>query len=200
MIDFRLPTALFGGSFDPVHLGHLQVAKEVRKQMPQIQQLVFVPAAQSPGKQPVGASAEQRLKWLKLAVEPEGFLVWEADLDRGGESFTVETLGEAHKQSAAYERLYWILGADAYASFGRWREPERIRELCRLVVVNRPGQKINMRESSDLLLEIPPHPASSSEIRAQLASGDTSSPWIPDAVRSDMEKILPLHNPYVRKR
>lgn len=199
MIEFRLPTALFGGSFDPVHEGHLHVARQVRAAMPSLKQLIFVPALHSPGKQNAGASPELRLKWLQLAVQPEGFEVWDIELHRGGESYTVQTLEEAQKAGAIPEKLFWIMGADAYAGFSRWKDPARIRELCRLVIVNRPGESLASQDAADTLLTIPPHPASSSEIRAQLASGDCSSPWIPAALKAEMEKFLPLHNPYVRK-
>lgn len=201
MINFRLPTALFGGSFDPVHEGHLHVAREVRAAIPTIKQIIFVPAFQSPGKHAAGATGEQRLRWLKLATQNEvGFGVWDIELERRGESFTVHTLESAHKQGAAFERLYWIMGADAYATFESWREPARIRELCSLVVVSRPGKALRAQHTADILLPIPPHPASSTEIRAQLASGETTSPWLPAVLRAEMEKILPLQNPYVRKR
>ena len=199
MIDFRLPTALFGGSFDPVHVGHLHVGRSVLTALPDIKQLVFVPASQSPGKHPACASGEHRLEWLKLAVEPEGHRVWDTDLRRGGESFTVETLEEAHARGARRASLYWILGADAYNAFEQWRKPARIRELCRLIIVNRPGNTLEARKADDLIIPIPPHPASSSELRKELAEGRTGSPWLPGPVRGALEKLLPLENPYVRK-
>lgn len=195
MPSFGSPTALFGGSFDPVHEGHLHVAREVRAALPQIKQVVFVPAGQSPGKHPVAASGQQRLDWLRLA----GVEAWDVEIQRGGESYTVETLGEAHRLGARRDALYWILGADAYAGFPGWKSPARIRELCRLVVVNRPGNPLSPQNQDDILVAIPPHPAASSALRAQLASGDVSCPWLPGPVRASLEKLLPLQNPYVKK-
>lgn len=198
MSDFGQPTALFGGSFDPVHEGHIHVANEVRKALPQIEQIVFVPASQSPGKKPPTANADQRLKWLRMGVQPDGFGVWDIELQRNGDSFTVDTLEQAHRLGAVREKLFFILGFDAFRGFSSWKNPERIRELCRLIVVNRPGETPIETISDDIFVPIPPHPASSSEIRAQLASGG-SSPWLPEPVKTDLEKLLPLHNPYVRK-
>ncbi len=198
MIDFQKVTALFGGSFDPIHEGHLHVAREVQSAIPALQQILFVPAFHSPGKYPISASAEQRLEWLNLAVLPAGFGIWNLELERKGESYTVHTLEQARHMGAVKDRLYLIMGSDAYAGFNSWKSPKRIRELCRLVVVGRSGESISTGQKEDLFLPIPPHPASSSEIRSQLASGSLSR-WLPAPVRAHLEKILPLHNPYVRK-
>jgi|GEM_PF-4648994 len=198
MKDFRQVTALFGGSFDPVHEGHLHVATELRKALPLIEQFIFVPASQSPGKAPPLASIEQRLAWLRMTVQPAGFEVWDTELQRKGESFTVDTLEQAHLLGAVREKLFLILGFDAYRGLSRWKNPSRIRELCRLLVVNRSGEIGVTAQHDDLFVPIPPHPASSSEIRAQLASG-SSATCLPAPVRAELEKLLPLHNPYVRK-
>jgi nicotinate-nucleotide adenylyltransferase len=200
MTDFSLPTALFGGSFDPVHEGHLHVAREVLARVPEIKQFVFVPAGQSPGKPPSLATGEQRLRWLQLAAGAQGWGAWDIELNRRGESYTVHTLASAHQKGATRDTLFWVLGADAYERFPSWREPGRIRALCRLLVVNRPGSSLAPQKEDDLIVTIPPHPASSSEIRAQLASGDYTNAWIPALVRAELEKFLPLQCPYVRKR
>ncbi len=199
MSDFSRATALFGGSFDPVHEGHLHVARELRAALPEIEQLLFVPANQSPGKPPPHASAAQRLSWLRLAVQPAGFGVWDTELTRGGDSFTVDTLEQAHRQGAARDRLFFVVGYDAFSSFSTWKNPARIRELCRLVVVNRPGQLSPQPTGHELFVAIPPHPASSSEIRDQLASGATPR-WLREPVLAEIENILPLHNPYGKKK
>lgn len=195
MPDFSLPTALFGGSFDPVHEGHLQVARGVLAALPQVKEVIFVPACRSPGKPGPLASGEQRLEWLRLA----GAKTWDYDLRRGGDSFTVHTLEEAHRLGAERASLYWIVGADAYLGFPGWRNPERIRELCRLIVVNRPGHALSPQSAEDLFVPIPPHPASSTELRSRLAAGDATSGHLPAPVRAALEKLLPLQNPYVRK-
>jgi nicotinate-nucleotide adenylyltransferase len=202
MIDFKITTALIGGSFDPVHAGHLAIAREIRRQIPETEQIVFVPAALSPGKVVPTAAPEQRLHWLRAVVEPEGFKVWDWELKAGGESFTANTLAEAHRQGSTAERLYWVVGADAYAGFPSWREPGRIRELCRLLVVNRPGHSLFPLSVEDRILSMPPHPASSTNIRAFLAAGDfpgAVAAGLPPALRTELEKALPPNNPYARK-
>lgn len=199
-MDFAPVTALIGGSFDPVHEGHLHVARELQKARPEIEQIVFVPAAQSPGKHPSVAPGRLRAWWLRLAAEPLGWEVWEEELARGGESFTVDTLAAAHSLGARADRLFWVMGADAYENFAHWRAPERIRELARLLVVHRPGTQLEKMDPRDTFLTIPPHPASSSEIRENLANSPGESGHLPESVRRDIKELfLTGKSPYPRK-
>ncbi len=201
MIDFNKPTALYGGSFDPVHEGHLHVAKEVQRLLPAIEQIVFVPAAQSPRKPDPQAAAELRFQWLEAATAGTDWDVWDYEWKKAGPSFTVESLEEAHRQGAQRERLYWILGTDAYATFPNWKNPERIRALCRLVVVNRSTHPLERQHPDDILLPILPHPASSTALRMALADFPAPTPSLPIAVRTEMEKLFLLsRNPYARKK
>lgn len=196
-MNWSLPTILFGGSFDPVHEGHLHVAREALRAVPEAKQLVFIPAAHSPGKAAGCASPAQRLEWLRLAVEPEGWKVWDTEVSRGGESYTVDTLQEAHDAGARAERLWWLVGADAYASLPGWRNPERIRELAQILVVSRPGREVMRQSSSDRIVEIAPHPASSTALRARLGRGEKAADWLPAPVSAALERLLPGQNPYV---
>lgn len=200
MIDFSRATALLGGSFDPVHEGHLHIAESVRRLLPTIEQIVFVPAAHSPGKNPIQATGADRLRWLQLAIGPHGFLVWDWEVRNGGESYTVETLRQAHALGAQRAKLFWIMGADAYANFPQWREPEVIRTLAKLIVVNRPGAQVTRLAPEDFLLEIPPHPASSTAIRAALAEAQETVPHLAPEVRQDIKGLVIRGlNPYARK-
>lgn len=198
--DFRQATILYGGSFDPPHEGHLHVARAALSACPEFRQLVFVPANHSPGKAHAWASGAQRLAWLRAAAEPLGYGVWDTELTRAGESYTVETLLEATAAGATPATLAWLIGADAYRGFGRWREPERIRALAQLLVVNRPGTPIERNDPRDRVIPIPPHPASSSLLRERLARGEDAADWLPAPLRAAMEHLLPGQNPYVRKK
>ncbi|RZA07568.1 MAG: nicotinate (nicotinamide) nucleotide adenylyltransferase [Proteobacteria bacterium] len=198
MIDFSRTTILFGGSFDPIHAGHLHVAKHALAALPGAQ-LVFVPAQQSPGKHPPVASPAERLAWLEKAVAAGIFQVWDAELKRDGVSYTVDTLLQAHGAGARRENLYWLVGADAYATFPAWKDPARIRALAKLLVVNRPGSPIEAQDAEDLIVEIPPHPASSTALRAALAAGQEAPEEIPAPVNEELGKLLLLgRNPYAR--
>jgi nicotinate-nucleotide adenylyltransferase len=200
MIDFSRSTALFGGSFDPIHEGHLHIAKSLLELRPDIQQFVFVPAAHSPGKAPAMAPAELRLRWTKQTAEPQGFQVWEEEIKRGGESYTLDTLRAAHAAGAKREKLFLVMGGDAYLHFDHWKNPEEIRSLAQLIAVNRPGVHLPSQQPGDAILEIAEHPASSTAIRTALQSGNEAPAYLPGPVRQDLKTLfLSSQNPYARK-
>jgi nicotinate-nucleotide adenylyltransferase len=195
MLDFRSKTIFFGGSFDPIHLGHLHIAKAAMQKISGAN-IVFVPAAESPGKK-ANAPAAQRLQWLKDSLVGTHFQLWDYELTRPGPSYSVDTLEQAHLQGATKEHCYWLLGADAYANFDSWKKSQRIRELTRLLVVNRQGNNIKLH-SDDILCEMEMHPASSTLIRAKLSQGEIPEDALPRPV-SESLRILSLksQNPYV---
>lgn len=130
---------LFGGSFDPVHIGHL-IAAECCREQAGLDRVVFMPAAAPPHKQDRRlASAEDRVQMLRLAIGGhDAFDVATDEIDRGGVSYTVETLGRLRQAHPADDFLL-ILGPDAIADFPTWREPGRILELAGLLAVERDG-------------------------------------------------------------
>jgi nicotinate-nucleotide adenylyltransferase len=129
---------IFGGSFDPVHIGHLVVAECCREQA-RLDRVRFVPAALSPHKQasPPAAAAD-RLEMLRLATGGHpAFEVSTVELDRGGVSYTADTL-EAFAAAAA-DRLLLILGPDALTSLPGWQEPRRVIDAADILAVEREG-------------------------------------------------------------
>jgi nicotinate-nucleotide adenylyltransferase len=130
---------IFGGSFDPVHYGHLLLAESCREQC-RLDQVWFLPTAVSPLKQhgPRAGDAE-RLEMLGLAIGGHpGLDVCRLEIDRGGTCYTVDTLAELKAQDPGRE-LFFLLGSDSLELFPEWREPARICELATLVVVERPA-------------------------------------------------------------
>lgn len=130
---------ILGGSFDPVHNGHLALARQARSAL-HLDQVWFMPAFQSPNKA-VGAAAgpKDRKAMVELALQQEtGLVVSDLELKRGGPSFTVETLERLHQLRPQTE-WFWILGADAFLEFPEWKRARRILELAHLVVAARPG-------------------------------------------------------------
>jgi nicotinate-nucleotide adenylyltransferase len=130
---------ILGGSFDPVHYGHLLLAESCQQQC-SLDEVWFVPAAMNPHK-PAGtnASDEQRVEMLRLALAGHsGFDILEMELDRGGASFTVDTLELLHTQFLDHE-FFLLLGADSLADLPAWKDPQRICELAVLSIVHRLG-------------------------------------------------------------
>jgi len=130
---------LFGGSFDPVHYGHLLLAEYCREQA-QLDQVLFMPAAIPPHKQEQSLSAaDDRVTMLELAVGGQpAFVVSRLELDRGGVSYTVDTLRELQTADPQAE-LFLLLGADSLADLPNWREPAEICRLATPLVVRRRG-------------------------------------------------------------
>ena len=129
---------IYGGSFDPVHYAHLLLAETAREQLA-LDQVWFVPAATAPHKQDREAStaAKQRIEMLELAIAGhEAFRVCTLEIDRGGVSYTVDTLQTIHEQLPDAE-LFLLMGADSLADLLTWREPARICELAWPVVSRR---------------------------------------------------------------
>lgn len=130
---------IFGGTFDPVHYGHLLLAEQCREQC-RLDEVRFVPAGLPPHKlaQTI-AGGKPRAEMLELALAGHpSFRVDRRELERSDPCYTVETLAGLHSEDASRE-LYFILGADSLADFPTWREPARIVALARLAVVNRGG-------------------------------------------------------------
>jgi nicotinate-nucleotide adenylyltransferase len=130
-------TALFGGSFNPVHLGHLLLADEVRERLA-LDRVIFMPLG-VPAHKPAGvlASAADRYAMVRLAIEGNpAFEVSDLEIRRPGPSYTVDTLEALHLPPS---ELFLIIGSETFLDLLSWREPRRLAALCRLVVVPRTG-------------------------------------------------------------
>ncbi len=132
--------ALFGGSFNPIHLGHLAVAEEIRTRY-NLDQVVFVPAHQSPHKDAADlADAKARLVMAHLAtVSNPCFEVSSFEVDRGGKSFTIDTLRHFRAVLGEKVQLFFILGADTLMELSTWKNVEEALRICQFIVVTRPG-------------------------------------------------------------
>lgn len=175
---------LFGGSFDPVHNGHLELARCARDQA-QLDEVWFIPAAMQPLK-PHGprASAKHRLAMLELALAAEPrFSVSTLELDRGGVSYTVDTLREIHAQFPD-AKLFFLMGADALHDLPNWREPAEILRLATPLVVRRPGEQPldDPVLPAHAIIEMPALAISSSEIRRRVAAGESIADLVPAEV------------------
>jgi nicotinate-nucleotide adenylyltransferase len=131
---------LFGGSFDPVHLGHLLVAQAAREEL-ELERLFFIPAAQSPFKpDSKPTSSEERLRLLRLALAGKTWCeIDEQELQRGGVSYTINTLSDYH-QRFPEAKIFYLIGGDHVHKLPTWRDAEELARLAEFVVVPRPGQ------------------------------------------------------------
>jgi len=130
--------AVYGGTFDPVHFGHLRSALEVRQAL-QVSELKLMPSFSPPHRGKPGASAHDRLAMLNLATShKQGLKVDEREIRREGLSYTVDTLGSIRGEVGSERPLSLILGADAYGLLHTWRGWRRLSELAHLVILQRP--------------------------------------------------------------
>ena len=180
---------LYGGSFDPVHLGHLLVAQAAREEL-NLDRLIFIPAAQSPfkpGSAPTDGALRTRLLRLALAGLP-----WASidtlELERGGVSYSVDTAAEFSRRHPG-QRLFWLIGADHVASLPLWREAARLSALVEFVVIPRPGAEVGTLPEGFRFCFLKGFPlsVSSSGIRERVRAGRSAAPLVPAAVAEAIE-------------
>jgi len=173
---------LLGGSFDPVHHGHL-IAGRIAAEALGLDELRFVPAREQPFKEGRhGAPAADRAAMLDLAVAgAPGFAVERVELDRPGPSYTVDTLKALRARDPGAE-LTLLLGADAAAELDAWHRAEELPGLARIVVFGRPGAPMPATPLITGTVEVPAIEISATEIRARVRAGRPIRYWVPDAV------------------
>jgi len=191
---------IFGGTFDPVHYGHLLLAECCREQC-KLDAVWFLPAAVPPHKREIVLSpAENRVEMLELAIAGHpAFAVCRYEIDRGGVNYTFETLAHLHEEDPRRE-LFFLLGADMLHDFPHWRQAARILELALPVVVRRPGAgALDFADLAPLApperiaqirghqVEMPEIGISGTEIRRRTAAGSSIRYRTPRAVEKYIE-------------
>jgi nicotinate-nucleotide adenylyltransferase len=146
---------VFGGTFDPVHLGHLILAEQCREQG-RLDQVWFVPAASPPHKQGLALTPfAQRVEMIALAIAGQpAFRIDELEKDRPGPSYTVDTLAEVHRRHPAAE-LFLPIGSDTLLDLPHWYQPARILEMAGLLVTHRPGWPLPALSDLQAALRLP---------------------------------------------
>ena len=196
---------IFGGTFDPVHIGHLRTALDVYEALA-LDELRFIPLGQAVHREQPLTSAEKRLALLHAAIEDQpGFTVDERELRRDSPSYTLHTLESLRADLGAETPLCLLLGRDAFNAFHTWHQPVTILQLAHLVVMDRPGHDLpgqglleelmQGRVTTDIA-ELNGEPGgrilfqpvtrldiSSSDIRTRLAAGRSIRWLVPESVR-----------------
>ena len=177
---------VFGGTFDPPHVGHLLMATDAREAL-ELDRLIFVPTGSQPFKidTPPVASGQDRLEMVRLAVADDAnYVVDDAEINRKGLSFTVDTLEHLAVRHAG-SQLFFLLGEDALAGFPKWRNPERILALATLAVVTRPGAPgVGEWRDAEGLVRVSTRrvDVSSTEIRERRRAGKSIKGFVPESV------------------
>jgi nicotinate-nucleotide adenylyltransferase len=178
-----------GGTFDPIHHGHLVAAEEARWQF-QLDQVLFIPTGQ-PWQKPVGVSpAEDRFQMTVIATASNpAFAVSRIEIDHPGPTYTVDTLQWLRSELGEHTRLYFITGADAVLQILTWKDREEVLALAEFIAATRPGYDLaklaeRLPGSRERLhpMEIPMLAISSTEIRARVARGAPIRYLVPDGV------------------
>jgi nicotinate-nucleotide adenylyltransferase len=178
---------VMGGSFDPIHNGHLRAAENARAEL-RLDRVLFVPAGRSPLKDGPTAEAFDRHAMVALAVaDHPAFSVCDLELRREGPSYTVDTVSSLREQYPGDELLL-ILGSDAFAELGKWKDVARLRTLCGVAVVERPGHPTVAASEDVARVGGTGLAVAAREVRALLAAGHSVRYLVPPAVADYITK------------
>lgn len=176
---------ILGGTFNPIHLGHLLIAQDA-VEAARLDRVLFIPSATPPHKELAGdISATHRLRMTKLAIAGnECFAVDDLEIRRGGKSYSVDTLTELRRRYPRAD-FHFIIGADSLSELHLWKDARRLVKLCRFIAVTRPGFTGKASRLPGLkyqLLEAHPCGIASREIRVRAKRGQNIRYLVPDPV------------------
>lgn len=184
---------IMGGTFDPIHYGHLIAAEEARQGF-SLEKVIFVPAKIPPHKIGISMSdPEDRYLMVVLATLDNPFFeVSRVEIDREGVSYSIDTVREIRKNLKSESELFFITGIDIVSDLRSWKEPEELLNLCRFIAVSRAGYSTDLLKKKlppEFLaridvLEIPSPPISSTEIRKRVREGKSVRYLVPPLVEA----------------
>lgn len=193
-----MKVGVLGGSFDPIHYGHLVAAEEVRYQL-QLPQILLVPAGQPPHKVSRTISpVEHRMAMAHLAISSNPhFRLSRVDVDRPGPHYSVDTVALLRKELGPDAEIHFIVGLDSLIEMAMWREPARLLRTCRVVGVTRPGYEDLSKLAPEIrqagagrivIVQIPALNISSSDLRRRVREGRPIKYQLPEAVEEYIYK------------
>jgi nicotinate-nucleotide adenylyltransferase len=187
---------ILGGMFNPIHYGHLVIASEVKDRL-NLDKVIFVPAGKAPHKKAKRATPDERYEMVSLAIkENPSFEVSPMEVEKskiaGRPTFTLETIREFMKIYGKKGKIYFIVGLDEMLKISTWKEPQKLLELCKFVVVTRPGYdsgKLDKRITSKvIMLKVPSLEISASDIRKRIKAGKPIRYLLPQSVKEYIRK------------
>jgi nicotinate-nucleotide adenylyltransferase len=151
-----LRLGLLGGSFNPVHDGHLAIARQTREAL-ELDQILYIPTGRPPHKPNGGlAPAQDRYEMVRLAIASDPALgVSDVEIRRPGKSYSIDTIRQLQQEYGPHTQLFFLIGLDAFLDFPSWRDPRTLLELCSFVVLSRPGLSFRSLSTVPLLPPIP---------------------------------------------
>ena len=198
---------ILGGTFDPVHLGHLRIA-EAAVDHAGLEQVLFIPAGQPRLKQTQPtATVNQRIEMVRLAIQGNPkFRVCDMEARRPGPTYSVDTLEELSTKLGPGTDLFFILGMDVLRQLDQWKDPERVLALCQLLVLDRPGEadfdwpgfynRFPEAESRVQIVAASPVDVSATELRGRSSTGELLMGGVPEVVAQYIQQ----HGLYLKER
>lgn len=182
---------MLGGTFNPIHYGHLRIAEKVQKVLG-LKEIIFVPSARPPHKSESGLpSPKDRYEMVKLAIAKYPFFsISDIELKRRGKSWTIDTVRTFKKFYPKF-KIYFIIGADTLSEIPTWKDYKKLLKICRFVVINRPGYSIKVSKMLNIIgnfikVKIPGINISSTEIRKRIKDRESIKKLVPE----DVEKYI----------
>jgi len=174
---------ILGGTFNPIHIGHLLIAEEARSKL-KLDKVIFVPANLPPHKTSKSLiSSKDRYKMVQLATRSNpNFEVSNYEIKKTGKSYSVDTVNYFHKKFPKKTKLYFIIGGDSYQTLDKWRQIDDILKKVTFVTVNRPGYKGVKHKIKSYQIEMPEVNAASSDLRRRIVLGKSIKYLLPESV------------------
>ncbi|MDD5491803.1 MAG: nicotinate-nucleotide adenylyltransferase [bacterium] len=183
---------LFGGTFDPIHNGHLKIAGIVQQELG-LDKVIFIPAGILPHKAQSQATAKDRLSMVKLSLRnKKKFTAIAYETKKKSPSYSIETVRYLKRKLGRRAEFFFIIGADAFSEIRTWRRWQELLKLCHFVVINRPGYKIALPNKQAaakvIVLRITGIPLTATTIRKKIKKGNNVGKLIPKAVYAYIKK------------
>ncbi len=185
----NMKIGILGGTFDPVHNGHIYLAKKVCAKL-RLDKIIFIPSYLPPHKKGIKVtSARHRFNMLKLAIQDnKKFKISDMEIKRGGRSYSVETLRRLRKKYGAKTELFFITGSDSLKEFDKWKNLDEIIRLCKFVIAERPGFRVKKAPENFMLLRINAKDISATAIRSKIGVNKPLNRLVPAAIEAYIYK------------